>query len=126
MLAGLFTFLTADTADITLYHNGFTALCAAAGYVSGGIVWYEGDQVLRAGCYALAAGFALFFINNSYTVDDMNGIEWTGFGAVSEAEAAVAADFGAAVWHVGHHSTVFDTGVGILYFGLFTVTCAVY
>lgn len=126
VLAGLLTLLTADTSDITLYHNGFTTFGAATGYMSGCVVWNQGDKVLWAGGDTFAAGFAFFFVYNGYTVDDMYGIERTGFGTVAKAKATVAADFGAAIWHISHHGTVFDTGVGVLDFGLFTVTCAVY
>ena len=116
MLAGLFTLFTADTADVALYHDGFAAFGAAAGYVGGCVVRDQGDQVLGAGGYAFAAGFTFFLIYDGYAVDDVDCIEGTGFGAVTEAEAAVTADFGAAVWHVGHHGAVFDTGVGVLDF----------
>ena len=126
MLAGLLALLTADTADVALYHDGFASFGAAAGYVGGCVVRDQGDQVLGAGGYAFAAGFTFFFIYNGYAVDDVDCIEGTGFGAVTETEAAVAADFRTAVWHVGHHGAVFDAGVGVLYFGLFTVTCAMY
>ena len=116
VLAGLLTLLTADTSDITLYHNGFTTFGAAAGYMSGCVVWNQGDQVLWAGGDTFAAGFTFFFVYNGYTVDDMYGIERTGFGAVAKAKATVAADFGAAIWHISHHGAIFDTGVGVLDF----------
>ena len=82
VLAGLLTLLTADTSDITLYHNGFTTFGAAAGYMSGCVVWNQGDQVLWAGGDTFAAGFAFFFVYNGYTVDDMYGIERTGCYAI--------------------------------------------
>ena len=90
VLAGLLTLLTADTSDITLYHNGFTTFGAAAGYMSGCVVWNQGDQVLWAGGDTFAASFTFFFVYNGYTVDDMYGIERTGFGAVAKAKATVA------------------------------------
>ena len=93
VLAGLLTLLTADTTDIALHHNSFTAFCTAAGHVGDSIVRNQGDQMLWAGSDTFAAGFTFFFVYNSYAVNNMDSIERTGFGAVAKAKTAVAADF---------------------------------
>lgn len=81
--------LTADTACCADLLNSRSAVFVGAGDCIYSVIRNDFNQVLRTGCHAFCAGLAFAAVYDSYTVDDMDRIERTGFYAGAESETAM-------------------------------------
>ena len=77
-LTVLFTFLTADAADITAAGDYFTFVFGAAVYECCLVVRHQLDQVFRTFRDTFTTGFTCLFVYDSHPVYDMYGIKGAG------------------------------------------------
>ena len=108
---GFLTFFAADTSHLTGRSNSFSFIMRTAAHKGGLGIGNQLDQMIRTFGNTFAAGLALFFISNSHTVDNVDGITGTGLYAASESHTAIGTAFCTAARDKGHHLTVLNTGV---------------
>ena len=84
---------TSDAAEVALGLDRRAPVVGVALHQMLCLIRYKLDQVLRAGCHALAAGHTFFLIYHSNAVHHMNRVKLAGFYAGTKAHAAVRAGF---------------------------------
>ena len=90
------------------------------------LVRNELDQALRAGSYALAAGYALLFVNNSNTVYYVDCVELTCLYTGTVTHTAVSTSLLAGTRCYGYHGTIGNSIVIVLYVCLVAGTFTFY
>ena len=84
------------------------------------------DQALRAGSHALAAGYALLFVNHCNTVYDVDSVKLTCLHAGAVTHTSVSTCLFAGTRSYGYHGTIGNSIVVVLYVGLIAGTFTFY
>ena len=117
---------TSDTASGADFLDSRSLVVGRALYKMLCLVRNKLDQALRAGSYALAAGYALLFVNDCNTVYYMDCVKLTCFHAGAISHTAVSTSLLAGTRCYGYHGTIGNSIVVVLYVCLVAGTFTFY
>ena len=117
---------TSDTASGADFLDSRSLVVGRALYKMLCLVRNKLDQALRAGSYALAAGYALLFVNDCNTVYYMDCVKLTCFHAGAISHTAVSTSLLAGTRCYGYHGTIGNSIVIVLYVCLVAGTFTFY